>query len=158
MDRDAALEQLAARRFDLLVVGGGPAGLHAAECLARRGASTLVCEEHSNIGDPVHCTGILASDSFDVLGLPRDATAPPQPPVPRERGVDEIGFTEHVYYFEQTHALWPWPPRAIACCCTSATTSPSTLIVRATSLSLPAITSVLMFSTAAFTASPMIVF
>jgi histidinol-phosphatase (PHP family) len=26
-----------------------------------------------------------------------------------ERGVDEIGFTEHVYYFEQTRAFWPWP-------------------------------------------------
>ena len=24
----------------------------------------------------------------------------------RARGVDEIGFTEHVYYFEQTRALW----------------------------------------------------
>src|SRR5262249_29529323 len=26
------------------------------------------------------------------------------------RGVDEIGFSEHVYYFEQTRALWdkPW--------------------------------------------------
>lgn len=27
----------------------------------------------------------------------------------RERGVDEIGFTEHVYYFEQTKDFWPWP-------------------------------------------------
>src|SRR5438309_1941097 len=26
-----------------------------------------------------------------------------------ERGVDEIGFTEHVYYFEQTRPFWPWP-------------------------------------------------
>ena len=23
-----------------------------------------------------------------------------------ERGIDEIGFTEHVYYFERTRALW----------------------------------------------------
>ena len=54
------------------MVGGGPAGLYAAECLARRGISTLVCEEHSSIGDPVHCTGILAIDSFDALA-PEDA-------------------------------------------------------------------------------------
>ena len=27
----------------------------------------------------------------------------------RRRGVDEIGFTEHVYYFEQTKSFWPWP-------------------------------------------------
>jgi geranylgeranyl reductase family protein len=65
---------MSALHIDVLVVGGGPAGLYAAECLARRGISTLVCEEHSSIGDPVHCTGILANDSFDDLDLPRDAT------------------------------------------------------------------------------------
>ena len=26
-----------------------------------------------------------------------------------ERGIDEIGFTEHVYYFEQTRQLWSMP-------------------------------------------------
>jgi histidinol-phosphatase (PHP family) len=26
-----------------------------------------------------------------------------------ERGIDEIGFTEHVYYFEQTRRLWSMP-------------------------------------------------
>jgi histidinol-phosphatase (PHP family) len=26
-----------------------------------------------------------------------------------ERGVDEIGFAEHVYYFTQTSAFWDWP-------------------------------------------------
>ena len=29
--------------------------------------------------------------------------------VAAERGVDEIGFTEHVYYFEQTRSLWSLP-------------------------------------------------
>jgi geranylgeranyl reductase family protein len=48
--------------------------LYAAERLSRRGISTLVCEEHGTIGDPVHCTGVLATESFDMLGLPREAT------------------------------------------------------------------------------------
>jgi histidinol-phosphatase (PHP family) len=32
-----------------------------------------------------------------------------------ERGVDEIGFTEHVYYFEQTKALWSIPYQLERC-------------------------------------------
>jgi digeranylgeranylglycerophospholipid reductase len=65
---------MSALDIDVLVVGGGPAGLYAAECLASRGVSTLVCEEHARVGAPVHCTGILASESFEALGLPHDAT------------------------------------------------------------------------------------
>jgi len=32
-----------------------------------------------------------------------------------ERGVDEIGFTEHVYYFEQTRSLWSLPYQLERC-------------------------------------------
>jgi histidinol-phosphatase (PHP family) len=35
--------------------------------------------------------------------------------VASERGVDEIGFTEHVYYFEQTKALWSIPYQLERC-------------------------------------------
>jgi digeranylgeranylglycerophospholipid reductase len=65
---------MSALDIDVLVVGGGPAGLYAAEQLASRGISTLVCEEHAGIGAPVHCTGIVACESFAALGLPTDAT------------------------------------------------------------------------------------
>jgi histidinol-phosphatase (PHP family) len=33
----------------------------------------------------------------------------------RAAGVDEIGFTEHVYYFRQTRALWTIPDQADRC-------------------------------------------
>lgn len=59
---------------DVLVLGAGPGGLFLAERLARRGIRTIVCEEHSRIGDPVHCTGVLAAESFDEFDLPRGAT------------------------------------------------------------------------------------
>ena|SRR2546423_31033 len=61
------------RAVDVLVIGGGPGGLIAAEGFARRGLHTLLCEEHDTIGTPVHCTGILAIESFDEFGLPTAA-------------------------------------------------------------------------------------
>src|SRR4051812_7429577 len=59
---------------DVLIVGGGPGGLFMAARLARRGVRTLVCEEHARVGDPVHCTGVLAADSFATFDLPDVAT------------------------------------------------------------------------------------
>ena len=59
---------------DLMVIGGGPAGMSAAAEAARRGVNVLVLEEHASIGEPVHCTGVLAADAFDELGLSRTTT------------------------------------------------------------------------------------
>ena len=56
---------------DVLIVGGGPAGLMAARTLARCGHEVVVLEEHAAIGSPVHCTGILGLDAFDELELAR---------------------------------------------------------------------------------------
>ena len=59
--------------LDVLVVGGGPAGLIAARDLARAGHGVRVAEEHHAIGVPVHCTGLLGSDAFAELALPRSS-------------------------------------------------------------------------------------
>src|SRR2546430_7580034 len=59
---------------DVLIVGGGPGGLFLAARLAAQGVRTLVCEEHARVGDPVHCTGVLSSDSFGRFDLPATAT------------------------------------------------------------------------------------
>jgi len=59
---------------DALVVGAGPGGLCAAAQLAAQGHDVLICEEHAAIGSPVHCTGVLAAESFRDFDLPCDAT------------------------------------------------------------------------------------
>lgn len=57
---------------DVLIIGAGPAGLSAAARLAARGRDTLVLEEHTVVGRPAHCTGVLGHDAFAELDLPRD--------------------------------------------------------------------------------------
>jgi digeranylgeranylglycerophospholipid reductase len=58
---------------DVIVVGGGPAGLYASLKLAQAGCRVALFEEHHHIGQPVHCTGVLAREAFDEFELSRDA-------------------------------------------------------------------------------------
>jgi geranylgeranyl reductase family protein len=58
---------------DVFVIGGGPGGLYAAQQLSKNGFDVAVIEEHSEIGRPVHCTGIMGKDSFSEYDLPRSA-------------------------------------------------------------------------------------
>lgn len=57
---------------DVIVVGGGPAGLYAAWKLASSGHRVVLLEEHAAVGEPVHCTGVLASEAFEEFGLADD--------------------------------------------------------------------------------------
>jgi histidinol-phosphatase (PHP family) len=45
----------------------------------------------------------------------RAGAIPPFVEIARERGVDEIGFTEHVYYFRQTREIWSLPYQTERC-------------------------------------------
>jgi geranylgeranyl reductase family protein len=55
------------------IIGGGPAGLYAAQLLARQGLDVCVMEEHARVGVPVHCTGILGTDVLTLPGVPSEA-------------------------------------------------------------------------------------
>lgn len=57
---------------DAVIIGAGPSGLTAARCLAASGHDVVVLEEHSHIGVPVHCTGVLGAAAFDEFDIPRD--------------------------------------------------------------------------------------
>ena len=59
--------------YDAIVIGAGPAGLQAARQLATGGFRVAVLEEHQVVGDPVHCTGVLAREAFDEFSLSSDA-------------------------------------------------------------------------------------
>ena len=56
---------------DVLIVGGGPAGLAAAEAAASRGARVLVLERQNEIGYPVHTSGGSWVSDMQALGIPQ---------------------------------------------------------------------------------------
>jgi geranylgeranyl reductase family protein len=53
-------------RYDIVVSGGGPVGCFVAEQLASNGRHVAVFEEHSTIGEPVHCAGLVTQRVFDI--------------------------------------------------------------------------------------------
>lgn len=52
------------RKFDVIVVGGGPVGSTAARICAKSGLKTLLVEEQAHLGYPVQCAGLLSNSAF----------------------------------------------------------------------------------------------
>lgn len=56
-------------RTDALVVGAGPASLIFSEKAASQGLNVKIYEEHTKIGIPNHCTGLISVEGFQRLNL-----------------------------------------------------------------------------------------
>jgi len=56
--------------FDVVVCGGGPAGLTGGWEAGRRGCRVLILEEHPSIGLPERCAGLLSLSGLERLSLP----------------------------------------------------------------------------------------
>ncbi|HOV17382.1 MAG TPA: NAD(P)/FAD-dependent oxidoreductase [Candidatus Cloacimonadota bacterium] len=64
------------KTWDLLIVGGGPAGLCAAKAAAEKGLSVLVLEKNLEIGSPVHTSGGSWTRELKAFGIPESFLHP----------------------------------------------------------------------------------
>ncbi len=62
-------------RFDVLIVGAGPAGSSAARAAAEAGASVLVIEKREKIGEPVQCAEYIPRLLAQKVKIPPEAVA-----------------------------------------------------------------------------------
>src|SRR5947209_1443529 len=56
---------------DVLIVGGGPAGLAAGEAAAKQGVRTLILERQHEIGYPIHTSGGTWISDMQALNIPQ---------------------------------------------------------------------------------------
>ena len=54
--------------YDVAIVGAGPIGSFIAKEIASLGYDIVIFEEHSEIGNPSHCSGLFSTHIFDIVG------------------------------------------------------------------------------------------
>src|SRR5215831_1489264 len=65
-----------ANEYDVVIVGGGPAGLAAAEAAAKQGVRTVLLERQNEIGYPVHTSGGSWISDMKALAIPENLYHP----------------------------------------------------------------------------------
>ena len=108
-------------RYDLAIAGAGFAGLVAARRAAQRGLRTVVLERKAEPGRPLHTTGILVNEAFDLLvsefgGIPADlwrAVPGVRLYAPSGRSTD-LHSPGYQFYLTDTPGLLRWLARAAA--------------------------------------------
>src|SRR5688572_28769689 len=58
--------------FDVVVVGAGPVGASAARDVAAGGHRVLVLEDHPEIGEPLHCSGLVSPRTLELANVGSD--------------------------------------------------------------------------------------
>ncbi|VVB66528.1 Digeranylgeranylglycerophospholipid reductase [Candidatus Gugararchaeum adminiculabundum] len=64
-------------KYDVHIVGAGPAGSMAAKSAAESGLRVLVSEQHAKIGEPVQCSGHISASGMreiEKMGVPYEKT------------------------------------------------------------------------------------
>ncbi|MEW6222551.1 MAG: NAD(P)/FAD-dependent oxidoreductase [Candidatus Hadarchaeota archaeon] len=56
-------------KWDVAIVGGGPAGCFLGKSLAQEGIEVVIIEEHEEIGSNVCCAGIVGASGLQELGI-----------------------------------------------------------------------------------------
>ena len=58
--------------YDVVIVGAGPVGCKVGELLGKKKLRVLILEEHSEIGKPVQCAGLVSHRIFDLSEVSED--------------------------------------------------------------------------------------
>ncbi len=82
--------------YDVIIVGGGPAGLAAAEHIAKNNLSVTVIEEHDTIGEPLACGEGISTKKFQELDVVKPEISPEAfPTVEKKIGIQRYFFGDN---------------------------------------------------------------